>query len=182
MPIAKLVSADGPVDIYYELQGRVTTNRDDYSYSEAKDGRKTYERQSSSLSSAAGTDHELGRVKDAIDSAAAADRKADTGKQMLASRPGRTNGLETLQPQRGSIEMTDMSGKTRPYENGVSEPAAGLTEGAKHAVDQGAPGRKGGLENSKAGPEEAVTTPNGVREGEHVIEMPHEDPAHASSG
>ena len=182
MPIAKLVSADGPIDIYYELQGRDTTNRDDFSYSEAKNGCKIYDRESSSLNSTAETDPELGRVKSAIDSAAASDRKADKGKQMLASQQSKRNVSEATKAEPGSIELTDMSGKARPYQNGVSEPASRLTNDAKHACNGASPDRADMSKGTSDEPEQALPTANGVRDGEHVIEMPHEDTTHAISG
>ena len=173
MPIAKLVSADGPVNIYYELQGRISTNRDDFSYSKAAQNARNYEKESSSLSTTAETDPELGRVKGAIDSAAAADRRADTGKRMLAgegSRASQTNGKSM---QGASIEMTDMSGRERP--------AVQPTNSAICAESGTSPDAKEDFQGPTTSPDTAVPQDNGVREGVHIIQMPHEDTTEASS-
>ncbi|BDA51050.1 probable non-heme bromoperoxidase BpoC at C-terminar half [Coccomyxa sp. Obi] len=167
MPIAKLVSADGPVNIYYELQGRVSTNRDDFSYSKAAQNVKEYEKEPSSLNSTAETDPELGRVKGAIDSAIAADRRADTGKRMLASQGSRASQMNGKSLQESSIELTDMSEKARPA---VQRTSSGTSADPK-----------GDSQSPTGGPESVVSQQNRVREGEHVIEMPHEDTTEASS-
>ncbi|CAL8466172.1 g5708 [Coccomyxa elongata] len=170
MPIAKLVSADGPVDIYYELQGRISTNRDDISYSKAAQNARKYEKEPSSLSSTAETDPELGRVKGAIDSAAAADRRADTGTRMLASQGTRASQTNGKSLQGASIELTDMSGKEKP--------AVQPTNIAVLAENGTSPDAK---PSSTAGTESGMSQEAGVREGEHIIQMPHEDTTEASS-
>lgn len=173
MPIAKLVSADGPVDIYYELQGRISTNRDDFSYTKAAQNARKYEKEPSSLSSTAGTDPELGRVKGAVDSAAAADRRADTGKRMLAGQSSRVSQTNGKSMQGASIELTDMSGKEKPAVQPTN--SAGLTQNGTLSE------AKGDCESPTAGPESADFRENGVREDEHVIQMPHEETTEASS-
>lgn len=173
MPIAKLVSTDGPVDIYYELQGRISTNRDDFSYSKAAQNARKYEKEPSSLSSAAETDPELGRVKGAIDSAAAADRRADTGKRMLANQGSRASQMNGNLLQGASIELTDMSGKGKP--------AVQPTNSAVLAKDGTSPDANGHSQSPTAGTESETSQEAGVREGEHIIQMPHEDTTEASS-
>lgn len=79
MPIAKLVSSDGPIDIYYELHGAVQTARDDFSSSPAAQEQQ----QQRALDEASEADPALQRVKHAVDDAAAADATADAGRTAI---------------------------------------------------------------------------------------------------
>lgn len=181
MPIAKLVSADGPIRIYYELHGRVTTNRDDFSYSKAAGTRMDHRREPSSLDSASETDVELGRVKGAIDSAAVADRRVDTGKKIVNdNQQSRVEHSTGVNGKPGSIEMTDMSGKARNVQSCAR--AIDMADNNRMA-DEGSPAANTLDVNSvsAATPEDAAAADRGFREGQHIIQMPHEDAADASS-
>jgi hypothetical protein len=114
MPIAKLVSSDGPINIYYELHGRVTTMRDDLSVSNPAKKPEQPDEEQDSLSSASIVDPQLGRVKHAIDTAVAAEKRANAGKRIVDRlRSDVRPSASATAPKAGDIEMTDMSGRRR---------------------------------------------------------------------
>ena len=81
MPIARLVSSDGPVDIYYELHGAVQTARDDFSSSPAAQEQQPQR----PLDEASEADPALQRVKQAVYDGAAADAVADAGRAAVVA-------------------------------------------------------------------------------------------------
>jgi len=120
MPIAKLISADGPIDIYYELHGRHSSTRDDMSYSKATDASRWAGKRSSSIDEAIQKDPALARTLHAVDSAVGAQQAVENGKQDGQVRRLQNNSSNAIAVPRRSthsaagsqIEMADMSGRS----------------------------------------------------------------------
>jgi len=120
MPIAKLISADGPIEIYYELHGRHSTTRDDMSYSKATDASRWAGKRSSSINEAIQKDPALARTLHAVDSAVGAQQAVEKGRQDGQVRRLQHNSSNAIAVPRRStpsaagsqIEMADMSGRS----------------------------------------------------------------------
>lgn len=190
MPIAKLVSSDGPISIYYELHGRISTVRDDLSVTNpCRRIEQTEGARQSSLSSASDTDPELGRIKHAIGSATAADKAANAGKRAVDKQRRLSSSSKPAinDSQPCSIEMTDMSARSRngALNGKLSSAQNGFQASAneKPSVEANIVGRatKQKAMNGHSGTnepkscKEASANANGIREDEYIIEMPHED-------
>ena len=198
MPIAKLISTDGPIEIYYELHGRHSTTRDDMSYSNAAAASSCAGKRSSSTKEAGQQDAALGRTLHAVDSAVGAQQAADRGRQEAESMgavPSQSSASTAANggPRRqvhsaagSQIEMADMSGRgssaclcqqdalqasePQNLDDKRSDSFAGMVETALH-VDKGAQNGDG----STAPPREESAQLGSQANGEHVIQMPHED-------
>lgn len=207
MPIAKLVSADGPIELYYELHGRHTTTRDDMSYSQAAKESIWAGNRPSSLKAASQKDPALARTLHAVDSAVGAQQAADRGRREADAKkstlPQTISSTARPPPQRpipspagSQIEMADMSGRSSPACSSMQDttsaseapaPPVRLREEQPTPADTAAgtpiPENNGpaGLYSSDEDAHSSSAVPNGHANGEYVIQMPHEDLETSSS-
>ena len=140
MPIAKLISADGSIEIYYELHGRHSTTRDDMSYSKAANESSWAGKRSSSIKEAGRKDPALARTLHAVDSAVGAQQVIDRGKEeadggRLHSGPSDAVPVPRrfLHSAAGSqIELADMSGRSSPACQGMRDsPSASASQASE---------------------------------------------------
>ena len=140
MPIAKLISADGPIGIYYELHGRHSTTRDDMSYSKAANESSWAGKRPSSTKEAGRKDPALARTLHAVDSAVGAQQVMDRGKQEADAgrlRSGPSDAVpvprRSLHSAAGSqIELADMSGRSSPACQGMRDsPSASASQASE---------------------------------------------------
>ena len=139
MPIAKLISTDGPIEIYYELHGRHSTTRDDMSYSEAANASSWAGERSSSVREAGRKDPALARTLHAVDSAVGAQQTVDKGKQVTEARKLNSSSSDAVSmPKRSlhsaagsQIELADMSGRSSPACHMRDSPSASASQASE---------------------------------------------------
>ena len=200
MPIAKLVSADGPIELYYELHGRHSTTRDDMSYSKAGNDSSWAAERPSSLTEAGQKDAALSRTLHAVDSAVGAQHAADKGRQEAESRgavlpqsrpiaiPAQSDSRKAQLTAGSQIEMADMSGRSSSAcrskqgtpassEAQASEPDSQRAQSCiPDPPDEAAPGqRRASAERDKSSEDASKLMPNGHAGASCAIQMPHED-------
>ena len=200
MPIAKLVSADGPIELYYELHGRHSTTRDDMSYSRAGNESSLAGKRPSSLAEAGQKDAALSRTLHAVDSAVGAQHAADKGRHEAESRgavlpqsspiaiPAQSDSRKAQFTAGSQIEMADMSGRSSSAsrskqgtpgssEAQASEPEPQRTQSCvPDTPDDAAPGQcRAGAEVDNSRQDASKAVPNGHAGDSCVIQMPHED-------
>ena len=200
MPIAKLVSADGPIELYYELHGRHSTTRDDMSYSKAGNDSSLAGERPSSLAEAGQKDAALSRTLHAVNSAVGAQHAADKGRHEAESRgavipqsspipiPAQSDSRKAQLTAGSQIEMADMSGRSSsasrskqgaPESLGAqaSDPESQRTQPCiPDTPDETAPGQHSpGAELDNTRHDASKAMPNGHVGDSCAIQMPHED-------
>ena len=200
MPIAKLVSADGPIELYYELHGRHSTTRDDMSYSKAGNDSSWAAKRPSSLAEAGQKDAALSRTLHAMDSAVGAQHAADKGRREAESRgavlpqsrpiaiPAQSDSRKAQLTAGSQIEMADMSGRSSnacrskqgtpaSSEAQASEPGSQRAQPCMpDTPDEAALGQcRARAECNKSSEDASKAVPNGHAGDSCVIQMPHED-------
>ena len=161
----------------------------------------------SSLKAAGQKDPALARTLHAVDSAVGAQQAADRGRReadaKVSTLPHSTSSGARPVPQRptsspagSQIEMADMSGRSSPACSSMQDtplaseapaPPVRLREGQPTPADTaaGAPDPESngpaGLNSSDEDANSSSAVPNGHANGEHVIQMPHEDLETSSS-